>query len=67
MPVHLTLHMSGELNRKGVVMTSETFTNLKAENEIIIALYNALDESLFNDELVSLETLDESADFIVIA
>lgn len=48
-------------------MTSETFTNLKAENEIIIALYNALDESLFNDELVSLETLDESADFIVIA
>lgn len=50
-------------------MTSSLIQAMRAENEIVIALYNAIEdaESLFNDELVSLETLEESADFFVVA
>lgn len=42
---------------------------LRAENEIVIALYLALDneDSMFNDELVSLETLNENEISILVA
>jgi hypothetical protein len=50
-------------------MTSSLTQAMRAENEIVIAMYNAIEdaESFFNDDVVSYETLDDSAVFTVVA
>jgi hypothetical protein len=42
---------------------------LRAENEIVIAIYDAIEDasSFFNDDVISYETLDDNAVFTVIA